>query len=511
MLYRCDDARRLEKRDGCIEIRARDPSPALGFALDLINEILTRDYGVKIGGTVIIDPLGTSGDAVYYGGRKFGVIHYNPLRISLTPRGARVITRKRERPKGYVIVKRSAEGYIRRGYNVMAGGVKEAFPSLSWVIVLNEDLEPIAVGKRRGDRVAVMTRGVVEPMGPIPPERSWEYIVEVNTESLERKGKTARERIVKGVSGRPYVLYSGGKDSEVTLYLSQEVGAKPIYIDTRLDLPEAREHALKVVERYDGIIVSTKDELSFRSALRQLGMPGMDFRRCTQLLKISPVRGLIGKNDTLIVGLRAAESSSRRREPVFGRNRSLGVRQVNPIIDRTSLDVFLYARYEGIELNPLYYKGMRRLGCRLCPASKEYDLLFLERNYPSYYRRLRELVDEYAQGLRPDKRRRYFKSGRGPVDPHVRREGDKIITKYGLLPPRCEDAGSCLDRAIMLNACVSCGACERVCEKNAIVVSDRVYVNRDECDRCNSCVKACPMVRAYRKILKRRRKRLRFL
>jgi len=41
---------------------------------------------------------------------------------------------------------------------------------------------------------------------------------------------------------------------------------------------------------------------------------------------------------------------------------------VSPIHDWSTLTVWLYLFKEGMELNPLYYKGLGRIGCWVCPS-----------------------------------------------------------------------------------------------------------------------------------------------
>ena len=56
---------------------------------------------------------------------------------------------------------------------------------------------------------------------------------------------------------------------------------------------------------------------------------------------------------------------------------------VSPIRNWRALEVFLYLWWQKAEINPLYDKGLERIGCYLCPAMLESEYEELRIIHPS--------------------------------------------------------------------------------------------------------------------------------
>ena len=105
---------------------------------------------------------------------------------------------------------------------------------------------------------------------------------------------------------------------------------------------------------------------------------------------------------------------------------------VSPIRNWRALEVFLYLWWQGVPINPLYEKGLERIGCYLCPA-------VLESEY------------EMLRGLHPELT--------GPWDEFLARWAEKngfpeAYCRWGLwrwraLPPKMREV--CRDHGIPLN------------------------------------------------------------
>lgn len=63
-----------------------------------------------------------------------------------------------------------------------------------------------------------------------------------------------------------------------------------------------------------------------------------------------------------------------------------GVRVLNPIIDWSDDDVWSYLHDRGIEGNPLYKEGWRRIGCVGCPIAGRRARELAFSRYPKLYK-----------------------------------------------------------------------------------------------------------------------------
>lgn len=246
------------------------------------------------------------------------------------------------------------------------------------------------------------------------------------------------------------VSISGGKDSTATALKAVEEGAENVtlvfadtghehaltyeYIDylegvlderygfklqrVRADFSERIQNKRKVIAekwRKDGV-----PEDRVQKALKlahPTGNPFLDLcmvkgrfpstraRFCSQELKHIPideqvVQPIMDRPDTQAViswrGLRADESHARakrqRREVEFGawEPEPEGLLIYHPIIDWTAEDVFDLHKRHGIKWNPLYMKGMGRVGCFPCIHARKGELLHIAKRFPEAFDKLRK-------------------------------------------------------------------------------------------------------------------------
>jgi len=162
-----------------------------------------------------------------------------------------------------------------------------------------------------------------------------------------------------------YVAYSGGKDSDTVLDLVRRSGVKydAHHNLTTCDPPELVYH----VRSQPDVTIHRPAETMWE-LIRRKGMPPRrNARYCCQVLKEVPV-----PHRVIVTGVRWAESHrrSKRRmvEPCY---RAKGSRLLHPIIDWTTADVWAYLRARKIRYCTLYEEGFRRLGCVLCPMTRD--------------------------------------------------------------------------------------------------------------------------------------------
>ena len=162
-----------------------------------------------------------------------------------------------------------------------------------------------------------------------------------------------------------YVAYSGGKDSDVILDLVRRSGVKYTahHHLTTCDPPEVVRH---VKEQSDVII--KRPELTMWQLIRKHKMlPRRNTRYCCGDLKEGG-----GLNSMVVTGVRWGESAKRsKRKMIETCFQHKTKRFLNIIIEWSTADVWNYIRHRNISYCKLYDEGFKRLGCILCPMSRD--------------------------------------------------------------------------------------------------------------------------------------------
>ena len=492
--------------------------------------------------------------------------------------GARRMAKGRARK--WVLVDEGAEEAIAiQGRNLLAPGVKDYDRDVQegdFVYVVNEEWKAIAVGKmaqgfkrrmseRRGMIVKIRHHDAAKDAEILTKGATWSDAVKANKSFLEMKEKGAITfvRRVCAESGYPVLVsFSGGKDSLVTLLLVKkalEFSDKRFYVlfvDTGVEYPETISYIERVLRRLEleDKTIRASSFTDFFEVLELFGPPARDFRWCCKTCKLAPIafaiKSLGGKCLTFI-GLREAESAKRKRqgavwEGIWGK----GQVGVSPIHDWSTLSVWLYLFKEGVEPNPLYYKGLERIGCWTCPSMdlaemhiagevmgplwQEYlrkisEALSLDekelrlglwrwrfkfpgwlnvkkarkmRESPSWYLNKREIQikgeDDYEKMLsilrtiyevRREDWQRAILMDKGRKIADLMKIGTKVVVET-------EDRDwikifRCIARALL---CVRCMLCLAACPNSAIRVGQGgVEVMPEKCVACGECNYTCPI------------------
>ena len=179
--------------------------------------------------------------------------------------------------------------------------------------------------------------------------------------------KTFEESAIAKHPDGYYVAYSGGKDSDVILDLVRRSGVKYTahHHLTTCDPPELVRH----VKTQPDVIIH-RPELTMWQLIRKKGMPPRrQARYCCETLKEGGGRGRI-----VVTGVRWGESASRsKRKMIETCFRHIDKRFLNIIIDWSTTDVWQYITDKQIEYCKLYNEGFKRLGCVLCPMSRDVE------------------------------------------------------------------------------------------------------------------------------------------
>lgn len=119
-------------------------------------------------------------------------------------------------------------------------------------------------------------------------------------------------------------------------------------------------------------------------------------RFCTEYLKTQPITNQVvlpilksGQGVRSWQGVRADESARRATYPIHEKI-DLGVWVYRPLLKWTAQDVFDMHRKHGIKPNPLYKKGMGRVGCMPCIMCRKSELAEISRRFPEVIERIKK-------------------------------------------------------------------------------------------------------------------------
>lgn len=201
---------------------------------------------------------------------------------------------------------------------------------------------------------------------------------------------------------------SGGKDSTaLAILLTRErpgwIGERPIYFisnDTGWEHPITAAYMDYLRLALDITITVPEAKYTFPSLVESRRMfPSTKRRFCTSELKVLPAarwmaaQGWADFECIVARGIRADESEGRREAQEWGEvTDAINVYHIwNPIVEWTPEQVFeLHARH-GIEPNPLYKMGMKRVGCWPCIMANKQQLRATFKIDPDLLPRLRAL------------------------------------------------------------------------------------------------------------------------
>ena len=413
-----------------------DVRPGFKNELDLIRKIIDKQYGEGIGKQLIPDDkiillnkvsYYDHMDEIIVDGKVLGNIRFNPS-LRDWEFAPKLIGARRLWKAGcskWVKVDSGAVEPIIKGANILGPGVLDCSSDISegdQVIVLSPKNEVIAVGtaKRNAADMLTKTKGVVvKPREYGPPGelfllkggQNWETVIEANKEILQKYEQEAINFIrntAKTHSKPVTVAFSGGKDSLVTLLLVLKAlgnSFRILFIDTGIEFRETVEYTHYILNKLglaEKLLERKVDPNTFWNLFERFGPPGRDYRICCKSVKLGPTSRLIEENFPngclTFIGQRRYESDARAREKKISVNPWVS-RQISatPIQDWTALHIWLYIFQQKVPYNPLYERGLSRIGCWPCPASKLAEFEMLKTEYPELWKKLQKALEKWRK------------------------------------------------------------------------------------------------------------------
>lgn len=195
---------------------------------------------------------------------------------------------------------------------------------------------------------------------------------------------------------RAPVAFSGGKDSELVLYLclDRNPNVPVVFNNTGVEHPETVKFIAELEALWHLNLTVTHPEKSFWECTEQYGFaqqtkyqaaaskvpPGKKVNKpnCCYWLKEKPMLQVIRANGYLgyFTGETAVESRLRMFAALKGPCLHLkkeGVCKIKPLLWWTEDEVWSFIRREGLPVNEAYLKGAHRVGCMPCTAYKNWE------------------------------------------------------------------------------------------------------------------------------------------
>jgi len=228
-----------------------------------------------------------------------------------------------------------------------------------------------------------------------------------------------------------YGAFSGGKDS-VGIYKIASLAKVKVdwhYCVSPIDPPQIYQF---IKEHYPDILWDYHAKGWWQTvAKRQL--PMRQARWCCEVIKEA---GGIGR--VIIVGNRRAEGTIRKHQKCYEKHRTIEKTFIRPIIDWSDYDIWQFIRENNLPYCSLYDEGaqrkgygegyFKRLGCVLCPFSRQVELE--KRYFPKIvacWRRVcdRIVADRLSRGNLTKRGKPYkqqFQTGQELFDWWIRRD-----------------------------------------------------------------------------------------
>ena len=232
------------------------------------------------------------------------------------------------------------------------------------------------------------------------------------------------------------ISFSGGKDSTALIIWAKEnlidEDSEVVFCDTgwEHDLTyEYINYINDVLLNGNLIKIKSKKYEGFKDlSIKKGRCPSVMARFCTEELKLKPMKDYIKKyqsNVKMYVGIRADESISRKYLLEQSYSDFYDCDIVRPLLKWSAEDCINIILRKGIKVNPLYKKGMKRVGCMPCIMISKPELKNIVKFFPDIKDKIKNLENEVGKTFFPLK--------------YIPDRFCSKIDKNGVIYPECND------------------------------------------------------------------------
>jgi len=219
------------------------------------------------------------------------------------------------------------------------------------------------------------------------------------------------------------VAFSGGKDSAVVSHLVRKAfGTNEIlhiFVDTTMELPPTYEYVEAFRRYYNVPLIKVQADKDFKEMWEKAGPPSRIHRWCCTIFKTGPYDNFLkqvaenGKKVMTFEGIRACESNIRAKyEMVHNPEKKVSSNiVVRPILYWSDLQLSSYILYDNIINNPCYKKGLRRIGCCICPFASDWSEMIINNIFSEMALPFIEVLFKYSEARKIKMQRDYIAKG----------------------------------------------------------------------------------------------------
>jgi len=203
------------------------------------------------------------------------------------------------------------------------------------------------------------------------------------------------------------ISFSGGKDSTALILWAKEnlKEFQTVFCDTGWEHDITYAYINYINDTLlDGKLITLSSEGFANLSIRKKRVASTMARFCTEALKLKPMKKYIEQflpDCEMYVGVRADESFSRRDLPERAFADYYDCDMVRPIIKWSAEDCFAIMRKYGVEPNPLYKMGMKRVGCMPCIMTGLGEMRVIIKQFPEVIMKIKKLETQIGRSFFP--------------------------------------------------------------------------------------------------------------